>query len=794
MQEIDQYSIFLNIDSDKHEFSGTLNITGKCDGNRLELDLVDLQIMSVKVNEKDVIPDITIPKKILLDVPKGTFHMEIRYNGNISKILTGFYIASYKGGEMFTTQFESTDARRMFPCIDHPNYKARFQLSVEINSNLDAISNTPITGVVKNGNRKTVSFEVTPRMSTYLLYLGIGHLRTRSRNEDRIEIALVAPDGLLTESDFPLDIASRVMGLLQSYFEILYPLPKLQLIYVPEFSAGAMENWGAITFRDYYLSIDQFTSAANYKAIANVIAHELVHQWFGNLVTMEWWNDLWLNESFATFLSYKMIEKIYPEWNPVTEQFVRTGMAFFNDSLKNTHPIEVTVDNPEQISQIFDNISYGKGAAILRMIETYLGEINFRNGLRKYLGSNMYMNARGEELWKSLEIESKLPVTNIMSRWIMKPGYPIVQVTRQGEKIRLEQQRFKLDGLEEDLWPIPISIHTSLDNKTHLMEKQNEQIEFSDLVSLNRKGAGFYRVLYHGTLLSDILRNSKKMDMYEKWSLINDYYAFLSASLIDFTEYMDVLNTFKSDMEPFVIREMVSQIQKIFYIRGSGGKFGTFSLDYLTYAADFLGERKDGESPDISIARGSVAFARAVMDRKYCDELCHRIDNIKKMDPDMRGACFVAFAILRGDSVKHHAELMKLYNEVTVEEDRLKIISALGWMQTEEALERVLKSIGNGEIKKQNIIRFLNSCAHNSKGRQFLAKHMVEMVNQLRVIYSGSRYTSAFIEESLPYLSLNGDNKMIDAMESISGDDIVNGIERAKEIIRINTRLTSKIH
>ena len=374
MKTIEIYKLFIDVDSINHKFNGIENITGKWDGSLIELDSEGLEVHEVIVNETKV--EFQLDRKtnkLKFMLQEGEFKAEISYSGQIPKLLTGFYTASYKEGEMLTTQFESTGARRMFPCLDRPNAKARFQVTVNIDSNLEAISNTPIEKLEKNGKRKIVKFEITPIMSTYLLYLGVGKFKSRSRKADGVEIILSAPEGYLTESDFPIDVASRTLSLLQGYFGIIYPLPKLHLIYVPEFSAGAMENWGAITFRDYYLSIDQTTSSANYKAIAEVIAHELVHQWFGNLVTMDWWNDLWLNESFATFLSYKMIDKIYPEWNPVADQFTRTGMALFNDSLINTHPIDVKVDNPSQISQIFDNISYGKGAAILRMIETYLG-------------------------------------------------------------------------------------------------------------------------------------------------------------------------------------------------------------------------------------------------------------------------------------------------------------------------------------------------------------------------------------------------------------------------------------
>ena len=794
MNAIENYKLFIDIDSTKHKFEGTGNITGKWDGTFIELDSVELDIHQVSINGMKAEFELDkIANKLKFMLPEGNFNAEITYSGQIPKLLTGFYTASYNGGEVFTTQFESTGARRMFPCLDRPNAKARFQLSVKIDSNLEAISNTPVEQIEKNGKRKIVTFEITPIMSTYLVYVGVGKFRSRSRKSERVEIILSAPEGYLTKSDFPINIASRTLSLLQSYFGIIYPLPKLHLIYVPEFSAGAMENWGAITFRDYYLSIDQTTSSANYKAIAEVIAHELVHQWFGNLVTMDWWNDLWLNESFATFLSYKMIDKIYPEWNPVADQFTRTGLALFNDSLINTHPIDVKVDNPGQISQIFDNISYGKGAAILRMIETYLGETNFKKGLRKYIIANMYKNAKGSELWNSLEKESKVPVSKIMSRWIEKPGYPVIIATIESDLLKLEQFRFKLNGLEKDAWPVPLSVKTENGNIVHLMETESVNLDSTSIITLNRNTSGFYRVLYRGKLLPEVLSKISSMDMFEKWGILNDYYSFLSSSLIDFEDYLKVLASFKNDMDPMVLKEISSQILKIHYIRPDAKEFRDFALSYLEWATKNLGERLTEEAPDISIARGAVAMARAVIDSSYAMKISHNFAHFSLLDPDMKLAYAVAYASSYGKTSRNFNEMMKVYNEATAEEDKLKIITALGWMQSEEPLNNVVSAIEKGEIKKQNVIRFYTACSHNVSARKFLAKNMKGIVENLRVFYSGSRYTSAFIEDSLPYLSLNGDMTTLNMLESINGDDIVNGIERAKEIIQIYTTIGERI-
>src|SRR5579875_724666 len=333
---INSYKINLKIDSSRKSFSGVVEISLESRDSYIDLNAVDLEIGSVIVDGKDS-PYERLPEIQAIRVPlkEGANRVSVAYTGSIPKLLTGFYLARTESQDIFTTQFESTGARRMFPCVDHPAYKARFTLSVEVDRDLDVISNMPVSRLEDlPGGKKLVNFQETPRMSTYLLYLGVGKFDERSVKRGKTDLILAAPKGSLTESDFPLEIAGKVLDFFESYFDIPYFLPKLHLISVPEFAAGAMENWGAITFREIYLSIGPSTSSSSYKSIAEVIAHEIAHQWFGDLVTMEWWNDLWLNESFATFMSYKAISSIKPEWDPVGDQiFLRTSGALKNDAL-----------------------------------------------------------------------------------------------------------------------------------------------------------------------------------------------------------------------------------------------------------------------------------------------------------------------------------------------------------------------------------------------------------------------------------------------------------------------------
>ena len=353
----------------------------------------------------------TIKAKSVLNVKKETLVIQfskkvsgkvkicIDFTGELNDRLLGFYRSKYKdtSGQtkyLATTQFEAADARRALPCWDEPAIKATFDVSLLVDRNMTAISNMP-EKVKKNVNSKVlVEFQRTPIMSTYLLYLGVGEFEFLEDKLRNIKIRVVTTKGNKKKAHLSLELTKKFLSEYEKYFGIRYPLPKLDMLAIPDFAAGAMENWGAITFRETILLYDPKTSSTRTKQyIAEVISHEIAHQWFGNLVTMEWWNDLWLNESFATFMATKIVDKFYPEWD-YWDQFLDDAMstAMSLDSLKSSHPIDVEVNHPSEIRSIFDSISYDKGGCILRMLEHFVGKKNFQNGLKKYLKKHQYLS------------------------------------------------------------------------------------------------------------------------------------------------------------------------------------------------------------------------------------------------------------------------------------------------------------------------------------------------------------------------------------------------------------------
>ncbi|MEE8114520.1 MAG: M1 family metallopeptidase, partial [Nitrososphaerales archaeon] len=472
------YNLEFDVDLNNSEFNGreVIGLTVENETRTIVLNSADLKILECSLKfGKQVIrlsSSINVEKQELkLRSPKpirGKAELMIRFSGLLTDDLAGLYRSSYRGRDgqeryLATTQFEATDARRAFPCFDRPDMKATFEISIILDRGLRAISNTHMKGErVLDKKKKRVTFARTPKMSTYLLYIGVGPFEYLRDTSQGVEIRIATVPGKKNQGKLALQYTKDLLDYYQRYFKIKYPLKKLDLLAIPDFASGAMENWGAITFREIYLLYNKKTSSTLTKQIlAEIIAHELAHQWFGNLVTMRWWNDLWLNESFATFMANKAVDDLYPGWD-LQQQFLNsdTASAFRLDALKTSHSIDVKVNSPSEIAEIFDEISYAKGGSILRMVEGFVGNKAFRDGLRSYLTSNKYGNAETADLWSAIQNVSKKPVIDLMRTWIKQIGYPIVKTSVKDSKILFNQTRFMFEQSEEDKtkWHIPLSV------------------------------------------------------------------------------------------------------------------------------------------------------------------------------------------------------------------------------------------------------------------------------------------------------------------------------------------------
>ncbi len=787
-----KYSLKINVDEKNRTFTGEEGILLEALDEPLFLNAVDLEIDYVQVNGKEVEFDI-IPEEERVKIKgvyDGGINIKAGFKGKIQDVLMGLYLSRTDSGNFFTTQFESTGARRVFPCMDNPEFKAEFDLTLEIPAELDAISNMPAASTDVSGERKTVVFQTTPRMSTYLLYIGVGKLEEKSEKFHDLELILAAPKGHMGEVDLPFQLARESVENYEEYFGIKYVLPKMHLISVPDFGAGAMENWGAITFREVLLNVSSSTSALVRRTIAEVIAHEIAHQWFGNLVTMKWWNDLWLNESFATFMAYKTVDKYHKDWD-MWGLFLlsETAGALGGDALRGSHPIDVNVKSPDEVAQIFDEISYGKGASILRMIESFVGRDVFRNGIREYLKAHEYGNAIGNELWGAIASLSEHPVKEIMEAWIKKQGYPVVHAKKEGSEIHLRQQRFLLSGEEtEDLWPIPLTVKRGDKTESILFSRREMNIEAEGFIKLNPDQAGFYRVDYSGDLFSSLTASKEELTGLDKWGVASDLYAFLCAGRLSLNDYLDRITDLVSDPDPIVAESLSTHLTTLSLVLPDNKMVREISDRFFVTQLNNLGEKKAGEPDRISILRGTLSGAYSVISKDYADTLSKRFSSYETEDPDLRPAISAGYAVSRND-LEGMTQMLK---KVKSDEDRIKIISAMGWLKGSENLQGIMNLIDDGTIRKQDMLRFFISVAQNPEGRKFLLENYEKVTEEMMRYFVGTGVTGMVLESTLPYVGLIDYVKTREITRKLRHPETEKGIEKGLEVLEIYSRLVKK--
>ena len=471
----DHYDLSLAINRVERTFDGTVTIHGSLiDGaTSIIVHSKDLSIESVTLDGKDADfassdddelhishPDLTTtpPKHIVV----------IRYSGVITDGMHGIYPCYYEHDgikkELIATQFESHHAREVFPCIDEPDAKATFDVTLTTEPDVTVLGNMPVKRQSTEHGMLVSTFDTTPRMSTYLLAWVVGELHSVSGKTKRgVDVNIWAtPAQPAASLTFALDIATRSIDFYEEYFDTEYPLPKSDHVALPDFSSGAMENWGLITYREVALLADPATAGISSKQyIATVIAHELAHQWFGNLVTMKWWNNLWLNESFATLMEYLAVDALEPSWNVWLDfSSSESVMALRRDAIDGVQPVQIDVNHPDEISTLFDGaIVYAKGARLLRMLQNYVGSDAFQQGLKAYFASHAYGNTEADDLWSEVAIASGKDIVAMMNTWISQPGYPMVSVEQTGDTVTLTQKQFFIGPHKpsDQLWPIPLA-------------------------------------------------------------------------------------------------------------------------------------------------------------------------------------------------------------------------------------------------------------------------------------------------------------------------------------------------
>jgi aminopeptidase N/puromycin-sensitive aminopeptidase len=510
----------------------------------------------------------TFPEKL----PAGQVTLSIAYTGILNNELRGFYLSKTGKRNYAVTQFEATDARRAFPCFDEPAFKATYDVTLVVDSGDTAISNTAIESDTSGpiAGKHTLKFATTPKMSTYLVAFLVGDFQCTTGESDGVTIRSCSTPDKVALTPYSVDVAKYVLHYYNNYFGIPYPLKKLDLIALPDFEAGAMENFGAITFRETALLLDPKTASINaMKDVALTIAHEMAHQWFGDLVTMQWWDNIWLNEGFATWMENKPIASMHPEWN--IDQSVVSGIdGVLNlDAQPTTRAIRAKADTPDEINQMFDGISYGKASDVLLTVENYLGEETFRQGVHNYLAAHKYANATAEDFWGAQTATSHKPVDKIMESLVAQPGAPILTFGSQTRgKVVVNQKRFYLSpNIQPDpaqKWTLPVCFKTKTGQNCELLTPSTTRLKApaGTLFFPNAGGKGYYRSAYPASEYAALVAQVEtSLGPVERISLIGDQWAQVQANKAPIGAYLDLVSAVKNDSGTEVVGEATSGLR-----------------------------------------------------------------------------------------------------------------------------------------------------------------------------------------------------------------------------------------
>lgn len=727
----------------------------------------------------------TVTLSFAKPLPKGKGKLYLDFRGIISENLRGFYRSQYthkgKTKHLATTQFEATDARRAFPCFDEPAHKAVFEITLIIPKHLTAISNTIETptpkGVEHDPGFKVVKFAPTPKMSTYLLAYTIGDFESIQSTpaakgktkkaagaKQSTTVRIFTTPGKKQHAKFALNVATRTLDFLNEYFAIPYPLPVLDLIAIPDFAAAAMENWGAVTFRESALLVDEKNTAfANKQHIAEVIAHELVHQWFGNLVTMEWWTHLWLNESFASFMSYVVLDELFPEWNIWTRFVMHDhASALELDSLDNTHPIEVEVNHPDQISEIFDAISYDKGASVLRMLQHYIGNDKFRDGLRYYLKKHSYKNTESVHLWDAFEKVSKKPINAFMKQWITKPGYPIISVleTKTGI-LRVSQERFNLKQKKNDrtIWPIPLQFELKKDELSaqEVLNTKFKEFKVSAdniYIKSNPQETGFFRTLYSPSLLAKLCKPiaEKQLAVTDRFGIIRDIFAMVKSDRLPTSVYLEFLSAYKNEDSYIVWTEILGGMREIYNLTSDDAvlqkNIAKHYLHVLKNIVETVGwEVEHKESQARTLLRGSVLHAFGMYGDKKTIAHAEKLfayRGRKPISPDLRSAVYALNSI--NADVKKATLLQQLFTKETLQEEQRRIGRALMSFKHPKLFIENLDFALSKHVRSQDAALLIANAFQNSVNKSLAWKWLQKNWPTIKDRYGNDHILTRIIE------------------------------------------------
>ena len=681
------YQLQLNIEPEHSRFSGQVTVTGETVGKQARLHSKDLDILSVKTERNDS-PDWRLSEDELI-IDDTANEITVQFQGRLSDTaMNGLYLCKYRQDghtcRLFATQFESHYARKCFPCVDEPSAKATFDLSITVNSPdvQTVLSNMPGEQV-----NHTWRFQTTPKMSTYLLaFVGGNFVSKSDRTKRGVKVNVYAtpaqPTGLL---DYALDTAVKSVEFYEDYFGIDYPLPKLDNVALPDFSAGAMENWGLITYRESALLADNNSAVDTRESVAITITHEIAHQWFGNLVTMAWWDDLWLNESFASLMEHIVTDRLHPEYHVMDDlQASDVFYALTRDSLAGVQAVRQTVGSPDEIATLFDGaIVYIKGERLMKMLRRLIGEEQFRRALRHYFTKHKYGNTVADDLWQAMSEVSKLDIAQLMKSWLTEPGYPIITADLiESKRLRLKQAPLYADSPVETR---PVPLFCNLPDVPKLMTESEIVLDAptDQTIQLNVGGDGHYLTEYDDQLFTGLRRRFSNLGTIDKIELLQESFFLSQLGRRDISQQLDLLSEAGHETNQAMIGKVAgltagldrlvdldSDEQAALRQFVSGLFKGQFTRIFQGHTDDI----NDTKARPIILSR--LVYARDEQAIAYCDDLYrqHTAD-VSQIDSNLRSIVLSAEVRLARPGV--FDQLWELYLSVQDVELRLDICSAL---------------------------------------------------------------------------------------------------------------------
>ncbi|MDE0138111.1 MAG: M1 family metallopeptidase [bacterium] len=733
------YRLRMEPDLDTATFTGsevvTLDVVEATD--RVVLNAAELQIVEARFVRGDasaqaeVEYDEELQRAVLLvsePLSTGRWELRCRFTGILNDQLRGFYRSTFDdedGNEQViaTTQFEATDARRAFPCWDEPDFKASFGVTLVVPEDLMAVSNgAEIERVPLDDGRVAVTFADTIVMSTYLVAFVVGPFEaTAPIDVNGVPVRIVAPRGKLRLTGYALECSRFCLDYLATYYGIPYPGDKVDMVAIPDFAFGAMENLGCITYRESVLLVDEeIATSAEKMRILDVIGHELAHMWFGDLVTMKWWNGIWLNEAFATFMEMKAVDAFRPEWKRWLEfAAAERPWAFKTDELAGTRPVEFEVRSPAQAEGMFDGITYGKGSAVLRMMEQYLGEEPFRAGVESYLRRHAYGNTETRDLWESLDDSSGRPVGEIMDTWILQGGYPQLTVGITDGGLSLEQSRFLLipDPADTRTWKVPVRLRGMAGGDPFetsvLVERSRITVPLDgpvDWVIANAGGHGFYRSRYEETLLDALVDRLQLLDPVERFVLVDDAWTFVEAGRSGVSGFVSLASAFREEQEQAVWGALLGAIAAIGHhlvTDDARPRYERWVAGLLAPLADRLGwAPAAGETDLVRRLRGRVIDALGRMANlpevveRAGSVYERRLANPTSVDPEVAGAV-ISVCAAHGDA-ETYERFLDRHRTVRNPQESLKYLRALASFDAEDAVDRTFELIEDRTVRNQD--------------------------------------------------------------------------------------------